>query len=363
MTRIQALSAQGLRAVAVASRPWSGAPRDPEPDDETGLVFEGLCTFADPPKATAPAAVARLAAAGVRIVILSGDDPLVVGRLAGSVGLRAQKVITGTDLATLWRRCPARAGPRHRRLRPPVARSESADRPRAARRRRGGRVHGRRRQRRAGHQGRRCRAFRRWRHRGRAGGRRHDPAATPIWRGRRRGGGGPADLRQHPEIRADGGQLQLRQHALDGGRLAVPAVPADAGDQILLNNLLYDVSEIGIPFDNVRAADIAQPQPGACGHLRASPRDGPLSSVFDLATFGALLLGSTRPDVFRTGWFLESIATQTLVVFLIRTRGRPWRDAPSPVLTISTLGALALALAIPFSPLGIWFGSARRRRR
>jgi Mg2+-importing ATPase len=84
---------------------------------------------------------------------------------------------------------------------------------------------------------------------------------------------------------------------------------------------------------------------------------GPLSSVFDLATFGALfLLFRTSPEVFRTGWFLESIATQTLVVFLIRTRGRPWRDMPNPVLTISTLCALALAMAIPFSPLGAWFG-------
>jgi len=60
--------------------------------------------------------------------------------------------------------------------------------------------------------------------------------------------------------------------------------------------------------------------------------------------------------VFRTSWFVESIATQTLVVFLIRTRGRPWRDMPNPVLTISTLGALTVALAIPFSPLGAWFG-------
>ena len=60
--------------------------------------------------------------------------------------------------------------------------------------------------------------------------------------------------------------------------------------------------------------------------------------------------------MFRTGWFLESIATQTLVVFLIRTRGRPWRDAPNRVLVISTLTALAVALAIPFSPIGASFG-------
>ena len=84
---------------------------------------------------------------------------------------------------------------------------------------------------------------------------------------------------------------------------------------------------------------------------------GPLSSVFDMATFGVLFLWfRTSPEVFRTGWFVESIATQTLVIFIIRTRGRPWRDLPNRVLTITTLAALALALAIPFSPLGEWFG-------
>ncbi|MFI4936645.1 MAG: cation-translocating P-type ATPase, partial [Caulobacterales bacterium] len=101
LASVQDLAGRGLRAVAVASRPWSGAPRDPTAEDEAGLVFEGLCTFADPPKASAPAAVARLAAAGVRVVILSGDDPLVVGRLAKIVGLRAQQVITGLDLNKL----------------------------------------------------------------------------------------------------------------------------------------------------------------------------------------------------------------------------------------------------------------------
>ena len=69
LARVHDLASNGLRAVAVASRPWTGPPRDPTPNDETNLVFEGLCTFADPPKASAPAAVARLAAAGVRVVI------------------------------------------------------------------------------------------------------------------------------------------------------------------------------------------------------------------------------------------------------------------------------------------------------
>ena len=139
--------------------------------------------------------------------------------------------------------------------------------------------------------------------------------------------------------------------------LFLPFLPMLA-TQILLNNLLYDVSEIGIPFDNVRATDSAQPQRWRMKDImRFAGVMGPLSSVFDLATFGALFLWfRSSPEVFRTGWFVESIATQTLVIFIIRTHARPWLDLPNPILTISTLGALCLALAIPFSPLGEWFG-------
>src|SRR4029077_12750172 len=92
---------QGMRAIAVASRPWQAETRNVEATDETGLTFEGLCAFADPPKPTAAAAIARLAAAGVRLKILSGDDPIVVKRLAGLVGLNCEEVLSGRDIAAL----------------------------------------------------------------------------------------------------------------------------------------------------------------------------------------------------------------------------------------------------------------------
>ncbi|HXQ14329.1 MAG TPA: magnesium-translocating P-type ATPase [Caulobacteraceae bacterium] len=357
MTRIQALASQGLRAVAIASRPWSGAPRDPEADDETGLVLEGLCTFADPPKASAPAAVARLAAAGVRVVILSGDDPLVVGRLAAIVGLRAQQVITGTDLGSLGvdaLRVRARDTDVFARL-SPDQKVRIVHALRAA-----GEV--------VGFMG---------------DGVNDAPGikaadvglsvdgATGVARA-------AADmilLDSDLAVVADGVEEGRRTFAnilkyvrmgassnfgnmlsMAAASLFLPFLPMLA-TQILLNNLLYDVSEIGIPFDNVRAADIGGPQHWRLQDIvRFAAVMGPLSSAFDMATFGVLyLLFRTSPEVFRTGWFLESIATQTLVVFLIRTRGRPWRDAPNRVLVISTLTALAVALAIPFTPAGAWF--------
>ena len=128
--------------------------------------------------------------------------------------------------------------------------------------------------------------------------------------------------------------------------------------QILLNNLLYDISEIGIPFDTVRPEALAHPQVWDMrGLIRFAAVMGPLSSLFDLITFGGLIaLFHASPPQFRTVWFLESMATQILVIFIIRTNGRPWRDLPRPLLTASSLGALAVAMAAPFTPIGGWFG-------
>lgn len=101
IARVHELASEGLRSIAIASRPWTGATREVETADETDLVFEGFCAFADPPKPTAAAAIARLAATGITLKILSGDDPVVVKRLAGLVGLNADRVLSGADIAEL----------------------------------------------------------------------------------------------------------------------------------------------------------------------------------------------------------------------------------------------------------------------
>lgn len=128
--------------------------------------------------------------------------------------------------------------------------------------------------------------------------------------------------------------------------------------QILLNNLLYDVSEIGIPFDSVRPAAVAKPQVwNMAALIRFAAVMGPLSSAFDLLTFGGLtMIFHVAAPEFRTAWFLESMATQILVIFVIRTNGRPWADLPRRPLAASSLGALLVAMALPFTPIGEWFG-------
>jgi Mg2+-importing ATPase len=129
--------------------------------------------------------------------------------------------------------------------------------------------------------------------------------------------------------------------------------------QILLNNLLYDFSEIGIPFDSVDAEDTARPHAWDMrAILRFTIVMGIVSSVFDAATFLILLKGfGTDAAQFQTGWFLESIATQILVIFLIRTRCVPWRATPAHIaLIVTSLGALAAALFLATGPLRSLFG-------
>jgi Mg2+-importing ATPase len=146
--------------------------------------------------------------------------------------------------------------------------------------------------------------------------------------------------------------------------LAIPFLPLLPA-QILLNNLLYDLSETGIPFDAVDEEDLAAPHGWDMRQvLRFTLVMGPLSSVFDMATFALLLLPApwgfgASPEEFRTAWFVESMATQILVIFLIRTAGPAWRAArPHPVLAATSLGALAVALAFALGPFAPVFGFA-----
>jgi Mg2+-importing ATPase len=111
-------------------------------------------------------------------------------------------------------------------------------------------------------------------------------------------------------------------------------------------------------FDEVRPEATAKPQVWDLkGLIRFAAIMGPMSSIFDFLTFGALLfVFRVSPAEFRTTWFLKTMITQILVIFIIRTNGRPWRNRPSPALAASSLVALVAAMALPFTPAGAWFG-------
>jgi P-type Mg2+ transporter len=356
--RVHALAADGLRTIAIASRPWTGPTREVETADENDLVFEGLCAFADPPKPTAAAAIARLASAGIRLKILSGDDPVVVKRLAGLVGLNPERILSGSDIAALGDDALAvqvRQVDAFGRL-APDQKSRIVKALQAS-----GEV--------VGFLG---------------DGINDAPALKAADIGLSvEGATGVAQaaadmilLASDLEVVADGVEEGRRTFAnilkyvrmgassnfgnmlsMALASIVLPFLPM-LPTQILLNNLLYDLSELGIPFDRVSPQATARPQLWSMRSLmRFAAIMGPLSSVFDLLTFAALIyLFKASPDEFRTAWFIESMATQILVIFIIRTNGRPWSNRPHPVLTASSLIALVVALLLPLTPPGGWFG-------
>lgn len=122
--------------------------------------------------------------------------------------------------------------------------------------------------------------------------------------------------------------------------------------QILLNNFLYDLAQITIPSDNVDRSFVRRPHRWDVALIRRFMLAvGPVSSLYDFATFFVLLKVLHAPAaLFHTGWFVESLATQTLVIFVIRTAANPLRSRPSRGLLLSTLGVVAVGLTLPFVP-------------
>lgn len=353
--RIMALhdrhAGEGLRMLGVAWKAAAGRDRIGG-DDDAGLVFAGLCVFIDPPKASATSAVARLEGAGVQIKVISGDAAVVVQHLVASLDLPVQGVLTGEEIARLDDAALA-------------VRVEGVDL--------FARVT----------PDQKLRIVRALQARGHTVGFMGDgindaPAiraadiglsvdgATDVAReaadmillasdlnvladGVREGRRTYANIMKYIRMGTSSNFGNMLTMAL--ASLFLPFLPLTAV-QVLINNLLYDLSQIGIPFDGADRRETA----GPCGWdmqalVRFTLIMGPLSSLFDIATF-AMLLGLFHVDVatFRASWFVESMATQILVVFVIRTRARFWQERPHPALTATALGGLAVAAALPYLP-------------
>jgi Mg2+-importing ATPase len=122
--------------------------------------------------------------------------------------------------------------------------------------------------------------------------------------------------------------------------------------QILLNNLLYDLAQLAIPTDNVDESYLQRPQRWDIGLIRNFMLFiGPISSLFDFLTFYVLLrVFHASETQFHTGWFVESLMTQTLVLFVIRTANNPLKSRPSSLLIATCLAVVAIATYLPFSP-------------
>lgn len=352
-------AAQGLRLLGVAFKPATGRDTIGQ-DGDTGLVFLGFCVFVDPPKASATQAISRLQAAGVRVKVISGDAAAVVQHLVATLNLPVEGLLTGEMIDKLDDQALA-VRVEHADLFARVTPDQKTRIVRALRAR--------------GHTV------------GFIGDGINDaPAikaadvglsvdgATDVAReaadmillapdlsvladGVAEGRRTYANIMKYVRMGTSSNFGNMLTMAL--ASLVLPFLPLTAV-QVLLNNLIYDLAQVGIPFDGADASDLARPRAWDMrGLLRFTAIMGPLSSVFDVATF-ALLLWVFHADVaqFRAAWFIESMASQILVIFVIRTAGPALASRAHPALTATALAGLALALALPFLPWGVVLGFA-----
>jgi len=145
--------------------------------------------------------------------------------------------------------------------------------------------------------------------------------------------------------------------SMTGASFLLPFLPM-LPIQIILNNFLYDASQVAIPSDEVDEEYLLKSRPWNIDYIwKFMKFFGPLSSVFDYITFGVLLfLFHASQPLFCTGWFLESLCTQTLVIHIIRTGKIPFIESwPSPFLLFTSIYIVSIALVLPFTPLGAYF--------
>jgi Mg2+-importing ATPase len=353
----RALSADGLRTLAVA---WRHLPeRGPcTTADERDLSLAGFLSFSDPPLADAALALQDLARDGVAVKILTGDGDLVTRHVCAEVGLPVDRVVLGEEIDRMTDAALAHVAERSAVF----ARLSPAQKSRII-------LALQRRSHVVGYIG---------------DGINDAPSLHAADVG--------ISVSTAVDVARDAADIILLERGLRvlhsgiiEGRKAfgnvmkyllmgtssnfgnvlsmaaatvllpfLPMLPT----QILLNNLLYDLAQITIPTDNVDEAYIRRPQRWDIRTIRRFMLwIGPLSSVYDLVTFFVLLhFFKATEATFHTGWFVESLATQTLVLFVIRTTGNPLQSRPSAPLAATTLGVAALGALLPFTPLAAPLG-------
>ncbi len=351
------LSSEGLRVLAVAYRELTHRMAIRH-EDERDLTLVGFLTFLDPPMEDVVAAIEALKADGVRIKILTGDNELVTRHICEQVGIACRKIYLGSDLASmndLALQHVAEEADVFARVSP----------------------------------GQKNRIIRALMERDYVVGFLGDgindaPSLHTADVGISVAGAvdvakDAADiilLERHLSVlhagiiegrKAFGNVFKYilmgtssnfgNMFSMAAAALFLPFLPM-LPTQILLNNFLYDLAQVTIPTDNVDPAYIRAPQRWNVRAIRNFMLViGPLSSIYDFLTFAILLMVfHSSAAFFHTGWFVESLATQTLVLFVIRTAGRPWSNRPSVPLATTTIVIVLIGLGLPFSPLATRLG-------
>jgi P-type Mg2+ transporter len=356
------LSIDGFRVLAVANKDLPGKHICAK-DDERELILRGYVAFLDPPKGTSAHAIAALHKSGVTVKILTGDNHLISRKVCKDVGLLPDPMLLGSDVEKM---SDAELG-------------DAAEK--AALFTRLSPAH-------------KERVIRILRVKGHVVGFMGDgindaPAlraadvgisvdtATDIAKE-------SADLilLEKDLMVLEGGVIEGRKvfanivkysrmgassnfgnmFSVLGASAFLPFLPM-APIQVLTNNLLYDFSQVPIPADAVDTEQVARPRPWNLGEIkRFILFIGPISSIFDYTTFFVMLWvfrcwDPSRGSLFQTGWFVESLMTQTLIIHIIRTNKIPFlQSRASWALTVTTLSVMALGVGLPFSPLASALG-------
>jgi Mg2+-importing ATPase len=348
---------RGLRVIAVASR--AVAPRGTYTKlDEHDLVLAGFVGFADPVRDDTQETIEQLRRDGIEIKVLTGDSAIVACHICANVGISAENMLTGDEIAAMTDPALAQRVERTKVF----ARVKPAQKTRIllALKARGHVV-------------------------GFLGDGINDApslhtadigisvaGATDVARE-------AADIvLLDPGLRALGNGVLAGRAAfgnimkyllmgtssnfgnmfsMAGAAAFLPFLPM-LPKQVLLNNFMYDLAQVTIPTDRVDQALLLKPRRWDISLIRRFMIwVGPVSSLYDFLTFYVMLrVFEAGPALFHTGWFVESLATQTAVIFVIRTAGNPLRSRPSKPLVITTLAAIAVACLLPFSPLAHWLG-------
>ncbi len=355
---LQALFSEGARVVAVASRAADNMAALTAAD-ERGLTFEGFVTFADRPKADAGASIARLQQLGIEVKIITGDNGLVAAKVCADIGLSCTGVLSGGDVEALdddglaaaipTTTVFARIGPDQKSRIIKVARRTGKDVAFL-----GDGVND-------------------------AVALHHADVGISVDSGTdvAKEAADVVLLEKDLGVLADG-VMEGRRIFNNTMKYVLMATSSNFGNmfsaagasaflsflpmlpsQILLNNLLYNSGQLVIPTDRVDSEALARPAAWDMKFIRNFMAVfGPVSSIFDFLTFWVMLVvlhaGHTE---FRTGWFVESIATQTLVIYVIRTRKVPFfKSRPSlPMLLVPT-GAALVGAILPYTGLASLLG-------
>jgi P-type Mg2+ transporter len=356
--QFEALSKEGFRVLGIASRQVGKDQPHCAVSDEAGLVFVGFAAFLDPPKESAKAALAGLAADRVAVKIITGDNELVTQHIFVQLGVPVTGVLTGAEIQQMDDLALA-ARVEQVNLFCRVAPAQK-NRIILALKRRGHVV---------GYLG---------------DGINDAPSLHSADVG--------ISVDSAVDVAKEAADMILLEHDLGvlhagvlegrrtfgnimkyimmgtssnfgnmfsmaGASLFLPFLPM-LPVQILLNNLLYDVSELPIPLDRVDEEYVSHPRHWDMKFIRNFMLIiGPVSSVFDFLTFYIMLtVFHAGEKLFHTGWFIESMATQVLVIFIIRTRKNPFKSRPNVWLVACSLTVVVVAAVLPFTPASEFLG-------